>query len=36
MKIAFTDTDSLMYENKIEDVYKICSKDKERFSSSSA
>ena len=34
--MSFTDTDSLMYENKTEDVYKNFSKDKERFDFSSS
>ena len=30
-KLSFTDTDSLMYEIKIEDVYEDFSSDKEKF-----
>ena len=30
-KLLFTDSDSLMYEIKTEDIYKDCSNDKEMF-----
>ena len=30
-RLLFTDTDSLMYENKAEDVYEDFSNDKEMF-----
>ena len=33
-KLLFTDTDSLMYETKTENVYEGFSKDKEMFDSS--
>ena len=35
LRLFFTDTDSLMYEIKTEDVYDIFSKDKEMFDFSS-
>ena len=31
LKLLFTDTDSLMYEIKTEDIYKDFSNDKEMF-----
>ena len=30
-RLLFTDTDSLMYENKTDDVYEDFNKDKEMF-----
>ena len=34
-RLLFTDTDSLIYENKTKDIYEEFSKDKEMFNFSS-